>query len=281
MAVDRDTIRNGFEQGDGRQFAVFAADFAAGRVNDGKIDTNDIAQRFSNQALEDMGLSPSAAMVFLVRDAVRNDPENASQAALKLAPSEAQDIEAERNNNSHEAQQQQQERWEENQRLQREQWEQKQWEQKQWAEEKRMSEERWEREQWEKEQAAQNRPAEDATNNQLLAMPFVAAGALAWMGLGTEAVEAAGKAMSPHAEALGDSTMMVSNNNGGLLADARTALGIAGPGQDAIVTGPNQAFAFTAGTAPEPEEPALTPGLQPGAPQAQIGTAPKMAPGMA
>ena len=34
-----------------------------------------------------------------------------------------------------------------------------------------------------------------------------------------------------------------------LLADARTALGIASPGQDAIVTGPNQAFAFTAGMA--------------------------------
>lgn len=250
---DRQGAAGGWMPGDGRQFSVYAADFAAGN---GKIDTDKIAASFSNQALENMGLSPSAAMAYLVRDACRDNPEQAGQAALKLAPAETNNVRSEN-----------QEKWEEEQRQQQKQWEQKQWEQKQWLENQRLEEQRFEEKRLAEQKAAANRPAEDATNNRLMMMPFALAGGLMLFGLGTDAVEAAGAAMSPNAEALSDPTMVTSNNNGGLLAAARNAVTgtQAVPGQDVLVTGPNQAAAFTPGVAPQSPAPGTTPqapGLQ-------------------
>ena len=145
--------------------------------------------------------------------------------------------------------------------------------------EKRAFEEKLRQEDVSSRDEAPNRQAEDALNNQYMAMPFLAAGTLAWMGLSETAVSTTGQALSPHAAAIGDSSLVTSNNGGSLLADARAALNVGAEGNDALMTGPNLAFNFTPGqplTAPE-----LAPGMQPGGLQSPGLMQPKLTPDMA
>src|SRR5690606_16355483 len=72
-----------------------------------------------------------------------------------------------------------------------------------WLERKRLDEEFWAKKKPFEERLRQEdvasreaeRSAADAENSHIASMPFVMGGALAWMGLSGEAVEATGKAM--------------------------------------------------------------------------------------
>lgn len=122
---------------------------------------------------------------------------------------------------------------------------------------RRLEQERIEREILEKKQAeeaaaAKNRPNEEALNNRIMGMPFQMMGAMAFLGFGSAALEKGADAMSPGVNGLGDQMMVTSNNNGGLLADARQSLSLTAPSaQDILVTGPSQTTAFTPGVTPD------------------------------
>lgn len=99
-------------------------------------------------------------------------------------------------------------------------------------------------------EAAANRPQEDALNQSIGGLPMQMASTAIVLGLGMEAVEAAGGMMSPGD--LGDQMMVTTNSNGDMLADARAGLDVNSPAADTIVNGPGQTASFQPGITPEP-----------------------------
>ena len=101
--------------------------------------------------------------------------------------------------------------------------------------------------------AAKNRPGADAENARIGWLPCGLAGFGLGLGLTGTALGAAGQAMSGSVSSMNSPMMVASNNGGGLLAMARGALGIDGPGNDKDIqlTGPNRTNVFTPGVTPE------------------------------
>jgi len=209
---------------------------------------------FAWNTLAAMGLTPgdmkdimkeifeNGDQMFLGQQAKGTTVEERSHNIVTLDPEEAR-MEAERL----EATQRQEEQRLETARLNQQQFDQKKWEQEQ-----RDIAERQEQERLDEQHAARNRPAEDATNNRILEMPFLAAGALFGMYLGADAIQTAGAAMSPHVDSLPNPALVTSNNNGGMFAAALEATGnTVSPGVHALVNGPNMASVFTPGSAPD------------------------------
>lgn len=143
--------------------------------------------------------------------------------------------------------------------------------------EQRRLEEQRQQEAWQEKKdaeekfAAERRPQEEAANARIMGLPLGLAGFGMTLGLGVDALNAVGGMVSPSVNAMNDPMMVSSNNGGGLLAMARGALNIAGPGNDKdfLLKGPNQTASFTPG-APAPEVDPDSP-FRPSAPTRKIG----------
>ncbi|GEM_PF-7005818 len=245
-----------FQPGDYRQAAVFTAGCLANHMGDPKIDLNDITSQLSHETLADMGISPSAALLQLARDAAIDDPENVGQAGARIAGAEKLNLKDE----NHAAGNHTLCHYEEKKAEDLAHFEEKQEQHQDWLEQKqaddkffqdqKMAEERFFEEKRMQEMAAQ-RPAEDQANMNIAMAPIGMGLALLGLDLTVDAVNVAGGAMSGHVEKIGDPALIATNNGGVMTAEARAALEATPLGKDAAV-GPDGAKEFTPGAAPDP-----------------------------
>ena len=231
-------------------------------------------------ALNQMGMTPGDVGEIMQRMYRDPDPEALRNLGLKGTALLERAAETDNNTAFLEKQRQQNDQFNEERRQ----------EQLRIDEQRRLSEQR-QQEEWQKKKdaeeaiAAKSRPQEDALNARIIGLPLGLAGFGLTMGLGADALSVAGKMMSGSIAGMNSPMMVASNNGGGLLAMARGAFDLLGPGhdKDIILKGPGQTAAFTPG-APE-----VKPELRPDSPERKqaLGMAPGMAgpsltpPGMA
>lgn len=218
-------------------------------------------RQFAHNVLSELGLTPGDVEEFLMKDLYQNGDQIAlvqgvGEKAAELGK-EHTEILNEGHGLDHAAEQAalDQQHFEQQQE-QQERWQQQQDDNKKFFEEKEALQERLDEEQRLQEEAAANRPAEDQMNMSIAAMPFAFAGGLLMLDAGAQITQVCGEMMSFN-QGLGNPALVTSNNNGAMLACARSAMEISSPTRDSLVTGPGQTQSFVPGQTPEP-------GTQPG-----------------
>lgn len=138
--------------------------------------------------------------------------------------------------------------------------------------EQKMADEKFqEKKEAEERLAAEKRPQQDALNMSLLSLPLGLASFGLGLGLGKEVLQNVGGMMSGAVNSMNNPMMVASNNGGGLLAMARGAFDILGPGTDKDIQlkGPGLTSNFTPG-APAPEFD-MAEGVAPNSPMKKMG----------
>lgn len=98
----------------------------------------------------------------------------------------------------------------------------------------------------------EKRAEDEKANANIIGVPMGLAGFGLGLGLTGTALNSVGGALSGSVAAMNSSMMVTSNNGGGMLAMARGAFDILGPGndKDIRIDGPNRTAAFTPGAPP-------------------------------
>lgn len=201
------------------------------------------------QALQAMGCTPGDVGERMREFYFDPDPNAFQNFSLKGVEIIEDHKAGSENDSSFEAKQQEQKEFDDNKRL----------EEQRFTEERRLEQQRLdekfrEKKAMEDKLAAERRQQEEAANRGILGGMAGLMGFGLTLGLAPTALDAAGKAMSGSVNSLNNPMMVASNNGGGLLAMARGAFDIMGPGNDKDIQlkGPGMTANFTPG-APVPE----------------------------